>query len=149
MKKVEIFTQGVLSDKNGGYGVIVRENHKDLEFHGVERNTTENRIELIAAIIGLQAIDTPSDITVVTTSEYLQKGMTSWINGWKSRNWTTTAKTPVKNSDLWKILDELIKGHRVTWRYIPSHNSAKEYWRIHKLANKWKPIVSTVNMEIA
>ena len=145
MKKVEIFTQGVLTEGGGGYGVIVRQDQsRDLELHGGERITTSYRLELIAAIIGFQALDKASDVTVITTSEYVQKGMSSWILGWKQRNWMTTTNTPVKNADLWKILDEITKGHRVLWKLVASHNSAKEYTRIHKLANRWKPVGSTV-----
>lgn len=149
MKKVEIFTQGVISGKIGGYGVIVRENHKDIEFHGEEHDTTLNRLELIAAITGFLALAAPSEVLVITTSEYLQKGMTSWISSWKYRNWITSSKTPVKNADLWKILDELVKNHHVTWRYIPSHNTNSEYGPIHTLANKWRVTEYTVKIEIA
>ncbi|RME17378.1 MAG: ribonuclease HI [Alphaproteobacteria bacterium] len=110
----------------GGWGVLLEAVKdgavvKTRELSGGEAETTNNRMELMAAIMALETLDRPSAITIVTDSAYVKNGVTSWIHGWKKNGWKTAAKKPVKNADLWQRLDAAQARHRVTWKWIKGH----------------------------
>ena len=128
MPKLYAYTDGACSGNPGpgGWGALLIAKDGDTllksrELFGGERNTTNNRMELLAAINALNALEMPSTITVVTDSVYVKDGITKWIFGWKSRGWKTAAKKPVKNVELWKDLDAATQRHSVTWEWIKGH----------------------------
>ncbi len=128
MPKLIAYTDGACSGNPGpgGWGVLLRamngdEIVKEREISGGEAETTNNRMELQAAIAALSALEKPSAITVITDSVYLKDGITKWIYGWKSRGWKTADKKPVKNLDLWEQIDALNQRHEVTWEWIKGH----------------------------
>jgi ribonuclease HI len=109
---------------------------KERELFGGESATTNNRMELTAVIEALQALKRPSRVALHTDSQYVQKGITEWINGWKARGWKTAAKEPVKNADLWKRLDEAVRGHEIDWIWVKGHSGHGGNERADALANK-------------
>jgi ribonuclease HI len=109
---------------------------KERELYGGEPATTNNRMELTAVIEALRALKRPSRVILHTDSQYVQKGITEWINGWKARGWRTAAKEPVKNADLWKELDEAVKAHRIDWIWVKGHAGHEGNERADALANK-------------
>lgn len=137
-KVVEIFTDGACSGNPGpgGWGVILRWNGVDKELYGGEPETTNNRMELMAAIRGLEALKRPVTARLYTDSEYVKKGITEWINGWKARGWKTASKDPVKNADLWRLLDDARNRHTVTFHWVRGHNGHAENERADALARK-------------
>ena len=137
-KVVEIFTDGACSGNPGpgGWGVILRWNGVDKELYGGEPETTNNRMELMAAIRGLEALKRPVTARLYTDSEYVKKGITEWINGWKARGWKTASKDPVKNADLWRLLDDARNRHAVTFHWVRGHNGHVENERADALARK-------------
>lgn len=134
---VDIFTDGACKGNPGpgGWGVILRYNGIEKTLHGGEKESTNNRMELTAAIKALEALTRPCQVNLHTDSQYVQKGISIWIHQWKKNNWKTSKKEPVKNADLWKILDELIAIHHVTWHWVKGHSGHPENDRADALAN--------------
>ena len=136
-KNVEIFTDGACRGNPGpgGWGVLLRYNDQERELRGAEENTTNNRMELLAAIKALEALTEPCTIVLMTDSTYVKNGITSWLAEWKKKNWRTAAKKPVKNQDLWQQLDSLASGHEIDWRWVKGHSGHEENERVDALAN--------------
>ena len=107
---------------------------KERELKGGEANTTNNRMELLAAINALDSLGRPTEITIYTDSQYVKNGVTGWIHGWKKNGWKTAAKKPVKNAELWQALDEAAKRHQVTWKWVKGHAGHPENERADALA---------------
>lgn len=134
---VEIFTDGACEGNPGpgGWGAIVRIAGEERELSGGERQTTNNRMELMAAIEALSALPVSSSKVVLTTdSRYVQQGITEWIKNWKKNGWKNAARQPVKNDDLWKRLDELSQRHNIEWHWVRGHNGHRENERCDELA---------------
>ncbi len=138
MKQVEIFTDGACKGNPGpgGWGALLRCNGVEKTLHGGEPHTTNNRMELLAAIEALGALREPCAVTLTTDSEYLRKGITEWIDNWKKRGWRTAAKAPVKNVDLWQRLDEAVQRHAIQWRWVKGHSGHRENELADQLANR-------------
>ncbi|MBT4740005.1 MAG: ribonuclease HI [Rhodospirillaceae bacterium] len=136
---VEIFTDGAClgNPGPGGWGALLRFNGTEKELVGGEPDTTNNRMEMQAVIEGLNALTRPCIITVYTDSQYVQKGITEWIKGWKARGWKTAAKKPVKNVDLWLAMDEAQAKHTVAWQWVKGHAGHVENERVDDLA-RWE-----------
>ncbi|MCU7835636.1 MAG: ribonuclease HI [gamma proteobacterium symbiont of Taylorina sp.] len=136
--KVYIFTDGACKGNPGpgGWGALIRFQKTEKEFFGGEKNTTNNRMEMMASIQALSQLTRPCEVVLTTDSQYLRKGITEWIINWKKRDWKTANKKPVKNSDLWKQLDELVQQHKVTWNWVKGHSGHAENERADELANK-------------
>ena len=135
------YTDGACSGKPGpgGWGVLLRAMDgetvlKERELNGGEAETTNNRMELLAAISALETLERPSKITIVTDSAYVKNGVTGWIHGWKRNGWKTASKKPVKNVDLWQRLDEAQQRHDVTWKWVKGHAGHPENERADELA---------------
>jgi len=135
-KIVEIFTDGACSGNPGpgGWGAILRYGATEKEMNGGEPETTNNRMELTAAIKAIEAVKRPCEIHLHTDSEYLRQGITTWIHSWKARNWRTADKKPVKNVDLWQRLEAAIETHDVKWHWVKGHSGHKENDRADELA---------------
>jgi len=138
---VEIFTDGACSGNPGpgGWGLVLRYNGKEKELSGSEVETTNNRMELIAAIEGLRALTRPMRVHIHTDSTYVKDGITKWIVNWKRNGWKTTAKKPVKNVDLWQALDDALVGHKVEWFWVKGHSGHVENERADALARAGIP----------
>jgi ribonuclease HI len=138
MKKVEAFTDGACRGNPGpgGWGAVLRFNGHEKELYGAEPETTNNRMELTAAIEALNALTRDCKVVLTTDSEYLRKGITEWLQQWKSRGWKTAAKKPVKNIDLWQRLEQAIAGHHVEWHWVRGHSGHAENERADQLANR-------------
>lgn len=138
MKQVEIFTDGACKGNPGpgGWGAIMRYEGREKTLYGGEPHTTNNRMELLAAIEALVALREPCAVTLTTDSEYLRKGITEWIESWKKRGWRTAAKAPVKNVDLWQRLDEAVQRHQIQWRWVKGHSGHRENELADELANR-------------
>ncbi len=136
--RVHIYTDGACRGNPGpgGWGAILRYGDKEKELYGAERSTTNNRMELMAAIRALEALTRPCDITLTTDSQYLRKGITEWLPQWKKRGWKTAAKEPVKNQDLWERLEKAVERHRIQWDWIKGHSGHEENERADALANR-------------
>ena len=135
---VHIFTDGACRGNPGpgGWGAILRYGDREKEIYGAERATTNNRMELMAAIQALEALNRSCEAVVTTDSEYLRKGITEWLPQWKRRGWKTAAKQPVKNQDLWERLEKAIERHCVEWEWIKGHSGHEENERADSLANR-------------
>ncbi len=135
---VHIFTDGACRGNPGpgGWGAILRYRDHEKELYGAERETTNNRMELMAAIRALEALTRPCDITLTTDSQYLRKGITEWLPQWKRRGWKTAAKEPVKNQDLWERLEKAVEPHRIQWDWIKGHSGHEENERADALASR-------------
>ena len=135
--KVEIWTDGACKGNpgTGGWGVLMRSGRHEKTMHGGEKNTTNNRMELQAVIQALKSLKRPCHVVLHTDSQYVQKGMTEWITGWKARQWRTAAKQPVKNADLWQQLDEVAAVHTIEWRWVRGHDGDPGNERADELAN--------------
>jgi ribonuclease HI len=135
---VELFTDGACRGNPGpgGWGVLMRYKGHNKELYGAEPHTTNNRMELTAAIHGLENLKRPCKVNITTDSEYLRKGITMWIEDWKRRGWKTAAKKPVKNEDLWQRLDKAADGHEVVWHWVRGHSGHVENEIADVLANK-------------
>lgn len=136
--RVHIYTDGACKGNpgRGGWGALLRYGAHEREMFGGERLTTNNRMELTAVIRALQALTRPSDVTVHTDSQYVQKGISEWIKGWKARGWKTADRKPVKNEDLWRELDAQTTVHRIEWRWVRGHSGHPENERADALANR-------------
>lgn len=137
------FTDGACSGNPGpgGWGVLLQAKDgetllKERDLKGGEAETTNNRMELLAAINALEALGKSTEITVVTDSAYVKNGVTSWIHGWKRNGWKTADRKPVKNADLWQRLDEAQKRHQVTWKWVKGHAGHPENERADELARE-------------
>ena len=137
MKKVDIFTDGACRGNPGpgGYGSIIRTQGKEAEISGSAQNTTNNIMELTAAVVALKQLKEPCEVVITSDSQYLVKGMTEWIKGWIKKGWVTTGKQPVKNKDIWVELDQLSKPHKITWKWVRGHQGHVENERCDHLAN--------------
>jgi ribonuclease HI len=135
---VEIYTDGACKGNPGvgGWGAILRAGGKEKEIFGGEVNTTNNRMEMTAVIEALRALTRPSEVVLHTDSQYVQKGISEWIHGWKRNGWRTSDKKPVKNADLWQTLDQLAAAHRIDWRWVRGHDGHPENERADELANR-------------
>jgi ribonuclease HI len=138
VKKVQIITDGAClgNPGPGGWAAILRYGPHRKEIFGCEPHTTNNRMELRAAIEGLRALREECDVEVVTDSEYLKNGITSWIANWKKRNWMTAQKKPVINRDLWEELDREVERHRAQWSWTKGHASHEDNNRADELASR-------------
>lgn len=137
MKKVELFVDGACRGNPGpgGWGVLLRCDGHEKKMHGGENHTTNNRMELTAAIKGLSALKAQCAVDITTDSQYVRKGITEWMANWKKRQWKTADKKPVKNQDLWEQLDALVAQHQVTWHWVKGHSGHIENEIADQLAN--------------
>jgi ribonuclease HI len=135
---VNIFTDGACRGNPGpgGWGVLLRSGELEKEMWGGERETTNNRMELTAVIEALGALKRPVTATVHSDSQYVLKGISEWIHGWKRNGWKTADKKPVKNADLWQRLDELARPHKIKWVWVRGHSGHAENERVDALANR-------------
>jgi ribonuclease HI len=138
LDKVSIFTDGACRGNPGpgGWGAILRCDGREKELYGFERETTNNRMELMAAIQSLEALKRPCDVTLTTDSQYVRKGITEWLAQWKRRGWKTADKKPVKNQDLWQRLEAATHHHTIHWKWIKGHSGHVENERADQLANR-------------
>jgi ribonuclease HI len=134
--EVAIFTDGACSRNPGpgGWGAILRYGTVEKELAGDEPETTNNRMELMAAIAGLEALKRPCKVRLYTDSQYLRDGITKWLPGWKARGWRTATKTPVKNVDLWQRLEQAAAPHKIEWHWVRGHSGHPENERADALA---------------
>jgi len=137
MKKVDIFTDGACRGNPGpgGYGSIIRTQGKEEEISGSAKNTTNNVMELTAAVVALKKLKEPCEVVLTSDSQYLVRGMTEWIKGWIKKGWVTAGKQPVKNKNIWIELDRLSKLHKITWKWVRGHQGHIENERCDRLAN--------------
>jgi ribonuclease HI len=133
---VEIFTDGSCKGNPGpgGWAALLRFRGSEKTISGAEAMTTNNRMEMTAAIKALETLTRPCEVIIMTDSQYLKKGITEWLPTWKKRGWVTAARTPVKNVELWKRLDTLTSRHRVEWKWVKGHNNHEENERVDGLA---------------
>ncbi len=138
MEEVDIYTDGACSGNPGpgGWGAILRSGPHEKEVWGGEPATTNNRMELLAVIRALNSLKRPVRARVHTDSQYVQKGISEWIHGWKARGWKTAAKEPVKNADLWRELDAAAGRHQVEWLWVRGHSGHPENERADELARR-------------
>ncbi len=137
MKQVEIFTDGACKGNPGpgGWGVLLRMGKHEKELSGGEADTTNNRMELTAAIRGLEALIEPCAVTLHSDSKYVLDGITKWVHGWKKRGWVNASKKPVRNADLWHALIEASARHQMEWRWVKGHSGHPENERADRLAS--------------
>ena len=138
MKNVDIYTDGACRGNPGpgGWGALLRCGDVEKELYGGEADTTNNRMELRAAIEALGALTEPCSVNLTTDSAYVRNGITSWLEGWKKKGWKTAGRKPVKNVDLWQALDEQNRRHRVTWHWVKGHSGHPGNERADALANR-------------
>ena len=138
MKEVTLYTDGFCKPNpgHGGWAAILLFSHREKELSGAEVDTTNNRMELTAAIKGLLALSEPCQVNLYTDSEYLRQGITKWLVTWKKHRWKTSAKTAVKNQDLWQALDELTSRHVIAWHWVKGHSGNHYNERCDELAAK-------------
>jgi len=136
--KVEIFTDGACRGNPGpgGWAALLRSKGVEKTISGGKRFTTNNQMEMIAAIEALETLKRPCKVTITTDSQYLQLGITQWIKGWKKRGWKTAQRTPVKNADLWRRLDAAVARHDVEWKWVRGHSNHKENEIVDALARE-------------
>lgn len=137
MHKVEIFTDGACRGNPGpgGWGVFMRYNGHEKKIWGAERETTNNRMELLAAINALKNLNRSCHIELTTDSQYVRNGITRWLTQWKKNGWRTSDKKPVKNIDLWQELDAAVLQHHITWHWVKGHSGHRENEIADQLAN--------------
>lgn len=135
---VKIYTDGACKGNPGpgGWGALLLYKGIEKELWGGELETTNNRMELLAAIKGLAALKRPCTVDLLTDSQYVKKGITEWLTGWKEKDWKTANKKPVKNADLWKMLDEQVVKHHITWKWVKGHAGDIGNERADQLANR-------------
>jgi ribonuclease HI len=136
LTEIEIFTDGACSGNPGpgGWAAILRSGRHEKEFSGGEEHTTNNRMELTAVIEGLRNLKRPSNVIVHTDSRYVMDGASKWLSGWKTKGWKTADRKPVKNDDLWRILDREMARHKLKWRWVAGHSGHAENERADELA---------------
>jgi len=137
-ERVQIFTDGACSGNPGpgGWGAILRFRGTEKELKGGEPLTTNNRMEMMAVLVAFNTLTRPCAVDLYTDSQYVQKGMTEWLRGWKARGWKTADKKPVKNDDLWKALDAAAARHDVAWHWVRGHDGHPENERADALARE-------------
>ena len=137
-KTVRIFTDGACRGNPGpgGWGVVLQYGDVEKTLYGAEKNTTNNRMELMAAIQGLEALKQDCDVIVTTDSKYVMNGITQWLAGWKRRGWKTAAKKPVKNVELWQRLEQATHRHKIDWQWVRGHTGHPENELADSLANR-------------
>jgi len=137
LKQVQIYTDGACRGNPGpgGWGVLLRHGAAERELYGAEPDTTNNRMELSAAIHALHALKEPCAVDLYTDSEYLRRGIGEWLPRWKQRGWKTADRKPVKNDDLWKMLEREAQRHQVRWHWVKGHSGHAENERVDRLAN--------------
>ena len=137
MSRVEIFTDGACRGNPGpgGWGALLRYGDTERSLSGAEAHTTNNRMELMAAIQALEALKRPCEVDLTTDSQYLRNGITQWLANWKRNGWKTAGRKPVKNADLWKRLDEATRRHTIHWHWVRGHTGHPENERADQLAN--------------
>ena len=135
---VDIYTDGACRGNPGpgGWGVLLRMNGVEKVLKGSEQHTTNNRMELTAAIKGLQALTRPCEVSLYTDSQYVRQGMMDWIAGWKKRGWRNSKNEPVKNADLWQQLDASASSHSIQWFWVKGHSGHPDNDRVDMLANE-------------
>ncbi len=138
MKQVEIFTDGACRGNPGpgGWGALLRFAGRERQLYGGAAETTNNRMELQAAIEALRALKEPCEVNLTTDSVYVRDGITKWLPNWKQKNWKTAARQPVKNVDLWQALDEQNQRHRIHWHWVKGHSGHRENEIADQLANR-------------
>jgi ribonuclease HI len=139
LNQITIYTDGACKGNPGpgGWGALLKSGATEKELFGGERLTTNNRMEMTAVIEALSALKRPCEVTLFIDSQYVLKGITEWVPGWKARGWRTASKEPVKNVELWQKLDELVatSGHKIDWRWVRGHNGDPGNERADALAN--------------
>jgi ribonuclease HI len=135
---IEIHTDGACSGNPGpgGWGAVLRWRGLDKELSGFDADTTNNRMELMAAIMALETLKRPMKVKMFTDSNYVKRGITGWLVGWKANGWKTADKKPVKNQDLWERLDAAVQRHQVEWRWVKGHSGNPDNERADKLATQ-------------
>jgi ribonuclease HI len=138
LKAVEIFTDGACRGNPGpgGWGALLRSGPHEKSLCGGEPNTTNNRMELMAAIKGLESLTEACEVVLTTDSQYVRKGITEWLRNWKKNGWKTAAKKPVKNADLWQALDAASEKHKIDWQWVKGHSGHRENEIADTLANR-------------
>ena len=138
MKTVNIYTDGACRGNpgDGGWGVLIKYENTSKEIYGGEKNTTNNKMELMAAIEGLKALNESCKVNLTTDSKYVMQGITSWIDNWKKNNWKSSTKKDVKNKDLWLLLDKHVSMHEVKWFWVKGHSGHEENEIADTLANR-------------
>lgn len=136
MDEVDVFTDGACSGNPGpgGWGAILRSKGVEKELSGGEKDTTNNRMEMMAVIDALESLTRPCKVKITTDSQYVMKGMLEWLPGWKKRNWKTAAKKPVKNVDLWQRMEKAAEQHSLEWEWVRGHQGHIENERADQLA---------------
>lgn len=136
--KVELYTDGACKGNpgTGGWGALLRYGANEKELWGGESDTTNNRMELMAAIEGLKALTRSCEVVLTTDSQYVKQGINQWLAGWKRNGWKTASKQPVKNKDLWQALDSECARHSVEWRWVKGHAGHEGNERADQLANR-------------
>jgi len=136
--KVEIFTDGACRGNPGpgGWGALLRYRGHEKELYGAEAETTNNRMELMAAIAALESLTRRCEVAITTDSQYVKNGITQWMANWKRRGWKTSDRKPVKNIDLWQRLDAAVQRHQVSWHWVRGHTGHAENERADQLANR-------------
>ncbi len=135
---VEIFTDGACRGNPGpgGWGALLRYNGVERELYGYQPVSTNNQMELMAAIQALETLKRPCDVILTTDSQYVRQGITEWLAGWKRKGWKTAAGKPVKNQELWQRLDTASAQHKIDWRWVKGHSGHAENERVDQLANQ-------------
>ena len=135
---VEIFTDGAClgNPGPGGWGAILRTGDVEKEISGSEENTTNNRMELMAAIVALETLNRPCKVSLVTDSKYLRSGILEWVPRWKDNGWKTSSRKPVKNVDLWRRLEKVVAKHSIEWRWVKGHSGHIENDRVDRIARR-------------
>lgn len=138
MKFVQLFTDGACKGNPGpgGWGAVLRFGAHEKQLFGGQANTTNNQMELLAAIEGLKALKEPCQVALTTDSQYVRKGITEWMTNWKKNGWRTAAKKPVKNAELWQALDTQCQKHQVSWYWVKGHSGHPENELADQLANR-------------
>lgn len=138
MKKVELYTDGACRGNPGpgGWGVLLRYSDQERELYGYQAEATNNQMELMAAIRGLEALKQPCEVVLTTDSKYVLQGMTEWLAAWKRKGWRSASGQPVKNQDLWQRLDTAAQLHKIQWVWVRGHTGHPDNERVDGLANR-------------